>query len=142
VRLDVADPAAGRPGERLEGAELVEDVGGELGGGHVELAPAEADQVRVRHLGADRHPAPDGRAHRPLHRRRVPGVEPAGDVRAGHDLQQGGVVAQVPAPVALAEVGVQVHVAIVAQDEGVPGDRHPLEPLARPDVRGDPRVPT
>jgi len=38
VRLHVADLAAGRAGERVEGADLVEDVIGQLGGRAVQEA--------------------------------------------------------------------------------------------------------
>ena len=110
VRLHVADPAAGGLGEGLEGAELVEHVGGELVGRHVDLAPPEADQVGVGDLGADGHPALDRRPNRAVDRRRVARVEPAGHVRAGHHLEEGGIVAEGPAAVPLAEVRVQVQV--------------------------------
>ena len=109
MRLDVPHPAPGRPGERLQGADLVEDVGGEVGRRDVDLPPPEPDQVGIGHLGADGHPPLGGRPHRPVDRRRVAGVEPAGHVRARHHLEQRGVVPQSPAPVPLTEVRVQVH---------------------------------
>ena len=44
-------------------------------------------------MGADADSRPDTFSHRGVHDVRVPCVEAAGDVGAGHDLQQGFVVA-------------------------------------------------
>ena len=89
-------------------AELVEHVGVQLGGRHVDPAAAEAGQVAVADLGADRDAAVGGSCADAAHGRRVAGVESARDVRAGHDVQQSLVVAEAPHAESLAKIGVQV----------------------------------
>ena len=109
MRLDVLHLDAVRPAERLERADLVADERLDLVGLEGHRPSAEAEQIRVSRLRADRHartPAqPDGRLHDP----EVTGVEAAGEVGAGQVRDQPLVVAERPAPEALAEIGVEVH---------------------------------
>ena len=106
--MTYADLGAGRPGEPGQRADLVEHVRGHVVRGQVHLPPAEADQVRVRHLGADHDPAGRRRGHGAQQRARVAGVEAAGHVRAGDHVEDGLVVAERPGAVRLADVGVEV----------------------------------
>ncbi len=108
VRLDVAHRGAGDPGEPVERGDLVDDVVGEVVRIHVDEAAPEPGQVAIAHLGPDRHPALGGPLGDPPQHRRVPRVEPAGDVRAAHDVQQRLVVAQRPGTEALAQVAVEI----------------------------------
>jgi hypothetical protein len=127
VRLDVGDTRARDTGEGVERAELVEHRVGELARLHVEEAPAEAREVGVADLRAHRHAA--GRRGRAgaTQRRRVAGVEAARDVRAAHDLEQRGVITELPPAVGLADVAVEVHARLLADRRahlGVDGVDH------------------
>jgi hypothetical protein len=93
----------------LEGSELVQDVLRQRVGLHVDEPPAEPGQVAVAHLRPDRDPALDGALAHASHGDAVAGVEAAGHVGARHDVEQGVVVAELPAAEALTEVGVEVH---------------------------------
>ena len=108
MRLDVPDPGARTLGHRVEGAQLVEDVGGELLGLHVEEPSPEADEVAVAHLSPDGHPALGRHLTGPAQRQRVAGMEAAGDIGAGDDVEHGRVIADRPGPEGLTEVGVEV----------------------------------
>jgi hypothetical protein len=109
VRLHVGDAGPGHPGDAVQGGELVEDVVGQLGRIDVDEPAAEPGQVAVGHLRADGDSPGGGPGAHAAHRRRVPGVEAAGDVRAGDDVEQGVVVPQSPYAEALTEVGVEIH---------------------------------
>jgi hypothetical protein len=104
VRLEVGhSPTLGRGDLRqhpdLLGHLLTQDLHR-----HVERHPAEARAVVVGHLGTQRHPAAYGLGADRPHGRPGARVEPTGDVGAGHDGEQSGVVGDL-----LAEVGVEVH---------------------------------
>jgi hypothetical protein len=108
VRLDVGHPGPGDPGETGQRPQLVEHVVGELGGLDVDEPPAEAGQVPVGDLGSDGHPSLGGPPADPAQRRGVTGVETAGHVGAGDDVQQALVVAQPPDAETLTEVAVEI----------------------------------
>src|SRR5207244_9815469 len=82
VRLDVTEVAARRASEGRDGADLVDDRRLELVGAHVELAPAEAREIRVTRMRPDRDAVSDGRGDRALDRHRIARVQPAGEVHA------------------------------------------------------------
>ena len=107
--FDVADGRAGRRGQRRERADLVDDVGGQVGRLDVDESPAEAGEVAIADLGADAYPPIRGR---PAHRqqvRRIAGVEAARDIGRGDDVEHGVVITECPDAEPLAEVGVEVH---------------------------------
>jgi hypothetical protein len=108
VRLDVGDARARGPGDAVERGQLVQHVVGELCGVDVDEPAAEAGQVAVGDLRADRHPRGRRAGADPPHRGRVPGVEAAGDVRAGDQVEQGVVVPESPHAETLTEVGVEI----------------------------------
>ena len=108
VRLHVGDPGARHPAHRLQRTELVEHVGGEVGGIHVDAAATEAGEVAVADLGADDHPALGRHGHGAADGARVAGVEAARHVGAGDDVEHRRVVAEHPGAERLAEVGVEV----------------------------------
>ena len=118
VRLDVLHLHALRPTEGLESPDLVPHEGLDLVRLEGHRPPAEPEQIRVAGLRADRHTRPAAQRDRRLHDPEVAGVEAAGEVRAGEVRHEPLVVAERPAPVALAEVGIEVHA------------RHPTAPLA------------
>ena len=108
VRGDVCDASAvvsGEPGER---AELVDDVRPDLGLREVHRATAEAHEVGEAWVGADTDAAAHALGHRAIHDPRIAGVEAAGDVGRGHDLEESRIVAHRPIAVSLAEVGDQI----------------------------------
>jgi hypothetical protein len=80
--------------EPVKGAQLIDHVGGELRGGHVDGPPAEAGQVVVADVTPDDDTPFSGCGAGPLQSERVAGVEPAGDIGRRHDVEHGGVVAQ------------------------------------------------
>ena len=109
VRLDVLHLHAVRPTERLESPDLVPHEGLDLVRLEGHRPPAEPEQIRVAGLRAHGHTRPAAQRDRRLHDPEVAGVEAAGEVRAGEVRHEPLVVAERPAPVALAEVGVEVH---------------------------------
>ena len=72
------------------------------------FAPAEAGEVAVADMGADRDLVCLCLAQRPQDACRVAGVEAAGDVGAGDDAEHRLVVPHLPRAEALAQVAVQV----------------------------------
>jgi hypothetical protein len=94
--------------ERLQRPDLVQHVGYQFLGTDPELPPPESDQVGIGHMSPDSDTAGSCHGHRAVHRARVAGVEAAGDVGAGHLIQQCLVRAHHPGAEALAEVGVEV----------------------------------
>ncbi len=108
MRLHVPDTVAGRSGEGVERADLVQDVVGEVVGGVVDAAAAEAGQVAVADLGSDADVPGHRRLADPAHDGRVAGVEAAGDVGTGDQGQERFVVAEGPAAESLAQICVKV----------------------------------
>ena len=106
--LDVGDRGALGAGQRVEGADLVEHLVGELGGIHVDEAAAEARDVAVAHVRAHGDPACGGRLDGAGDVVRIAGVEAAGDVGARHHLDDRGVVAHGIAADGFAQVGVHI----------------------------------
>ena len=118
VRLDVLHLHALRATERLERPDLVPHEGLDLVRLEGHRPAAEPEQIRVAGLRAHRHTRAAAQRDRRLHDPEVAGMEAAGEVRAGEVRHEPLVVAERPAPVALAKVGVEVH------------SRHPTAPLA------------
>ena len=108
MRLDVGDPGAGHPAHRLERAQLVEHVGGEVGSSHVDAPAAEAREVAVGDVRADGHAVPGRALERVQHDERIPRVEAARHVGARDDVEHRVVVAEGPAAEGLGEVAVEV----------------------------------
>jgi hypothetical protein len=94
VRCEVYDGGAMVGGEGAEGSELVQDVVTDFICGEVHGAAAEAAQVREARVRPDADAAAHALRDRGVHDVRVPCVEAAGDVGAGHYFQEGRVVAQ------------------------------------------------
>ncbi len=111
MRFHVGNLGAMEGRDRLQGADLVGDVGLQLLDGEIDDAAAEPLEVGKARMGADRHAVLRAELHRIHHHDRVAGVEAAGHVGRGHDLQHLGVVAHHPRPEALAQVGVDIHVS-------------------------------
>ncbi len=109
VGLDVTHARARHAAHRLECAQLIEHVSGELGWVHGDEAPTKTSQVAIADLGADDDPAFGGGRAGALQGEGVPGVEAAGDIRAGDDVEHGLVVAEPPGAERLAEVGVEIN---------------------------------
>ena len=119
VGLHVPHPDAGAAGDAVEGAELDEELRGDLGRARVECPPAEAHEVAIPRMRTERHSVP-GRASSALgHGERVAGVEAACDVRARDEPEHRLVVADAPGAERFAEVAVQVdhraHAPILAE---------------------------
>ena len=111
VRLDVLELDAVGAAEPVQRADLVKHALLDLGWRHADGAPAEALQVRVAGLGADAHPELLAQRDGGIHHSEVAGVKAAGEVGAGDVSDHGRVVAQRPAPVAFAQIAVQVYPA-------------------------------
>jgi hypothetical protein len=124
MRLQVADSPAGDARERIEGAELVEHIGGQLRRCHVDAASPETCQVAVTDLRSDRHATGDGPGADLAHDVRVASVKAAGNVGAGDHVEQCLVIAQAPPTEALSEVGIEV-------DEHPSTLRHRRPPMRR-----------
>ena len=95
--------------QRLQGADLVDDIGRQVLGRRVDEATAESSQVAIAHLRADPHPPLRGRTARPRQRCGVPGVEAARHVGAGDHVEHRVVVAEQPHPEAFAQIRVEVY---------------------------------
>ena len=108
VGLHPAHAAPLRAGHRLQRPDLDDHLVREVIRGDLEEAPAEALQVRIGDMRRDRDAACGGCPAGGAHRRAVPGVAAAGDVRGGDDLEHRGVVPHRPVAEALPEVGVEV----------------------------------
>ena len=75
MRLEIPHPRASHPGEPVKGAELIDDVGGELRRGHVDGPPAEASKMVVAHVGADDDTSFSRCGARPFQSERIAGME-------------------------------------------------------------------
>ena len=109
VRLDVSDGRARHATEAVEGADLVDDIVGQLPRRHVDEPATEPGQVAVGDLGPDDDSVLDRTRARPAQGGGVTGVEAAGHVGRRDEREHGVVVAQHPPPERLAQVGVEVH---------------------------------
>ena len=109
MRLDVGDLAAFCGGQRLQRADLVDDVVREFDRVDVQEAAAEAGEVAVADVGADHDAGGNRLAAGPADDAGIAGVETAGHVRAGDRAEHRRVVSQAPASVGLADVAVQVN---------------------------------
>ena len=114
MRFDVTDRRPGGVSQRLQRADLVDDIGGEILGADIDVASAEAGQVAIAHLGADPNPPLRGGSAHFQQPGGVAGMESAGDVRAGDQVEHRLVVTQAPDTEALAQIGIEVHRAIRA----------------------------
>ncbi len=88
VRLDVDQRDSMGMREREERADLIHDVGLDLLGACLHLAPAEAAEVVVTRMGPHGDSMACGEGHRPVDDSRVAGVETARDVRGAHELEE------------------------------------------------------
>ena len=75
VRFDVADLGAGGSAERGQGADLVQDISGELLRGDVHGPPTKTGQVGIGNLRTDADVAFGGGVDCPVDGQRVAGVE-------------------------------------------------------------------
>ncbi len=82
--------------ERLQCADLVDDVGGEVDGRDVDEAPAEPGEVAVAHLGTYPNALFRGFLAAVAQRGRVARVKPARDVGAGDQAEHRVVVTELP----------------------------------------------
>ena len=119
MRLDVADAQAGIGRHRLQRADLIGDEVLHLGRLQMHRPAPEALQVGEAGVRPDAHTCRLRGEHETVHHARIPGVEAAGDVGRGDELEELGVVADL--------VGAEAfgHIAI-----DVDASRH-LLPLAR-----------
>ena len=100
-----------RPGdvcECLQGADLIDDVGRQVGRFDVDEPPAEPGKVAVADLGPDPHTVARGLLAAVAQRGRVARVKPACDVGACDKAEHGVVVTELPRAEALPEVSVDV----------------------------------
>ena len=127
MRLHVDHPAVVGADEGGEGAHLVENVGLDFVRRSLDRAPAESPEIVVAGMGADRDPAFYCQPHRAVHDDRIAGVETAGHVRRGDDLEDLLVAPEVVIAEAFAHVTVEVdaHTAIVWKQRarGTPAGR-------------------
>ena len=107
--------------DRLQRADLIDDVGEQILGRDVDEAPAESGQVAVAHLCSDAHPGLGGQSAYPHQAGWIARVEPAGHVGAGDDSEHGVVIAKPPDAEALAQVGVDVDTGHLHSLEGLVG---------------------
>ncbi|MNL24864.1 hypothetical protein D3C87_1463150 [compost metagenome] len=106
MRLDVAHVGAGGGGQAFQRANLVDDVGHQVGAGHVHVASAETRQVGVGHMRAHRHAIGARGLQGAQDAGRIARMETAGHVGAGHHRQHGLVIAHAPGAKAFAQVTV------------------------------------
>jgi hypothetical protein len=104
--------------QRLQRADLIGDVVGQLGLRAVDEPPAEAREVAVADVRADGDPGRDRGARRAGDPRRIACVETAGDVRARDVCEHRRVVAHRPRTERFADVAVEVHQKIRAPCTG------------------------
>ena len=106
MRLDVRDGDALLHRDLGQRAHLVGHLLGQQVRGHVPGHPAEVLPVGVGHLRTHRHAQPGRLGAHAAHGHGGAGVVAAGDVRAGHEREQGGVVGDL-----LTQVGIEVHLS-------------------------------
>ncbi len=109
VRLHVMQSHALGAGERFERTGLIEHEVVALLRGNLHRPAPESLQIGQRHMRADRNAVADSERNGAAQRRWVAGVEPARDVRRGHERHQCAIVAHGPSAVALAHVAVEVN---------------------------------
>ncbi len=112
VRCQVGNPGSVVRRKTGQRAQLVEDVGAYFGGSQVHGAATETPEVREAGVGANSDSAAHAFGYRGVHDVRVTGVEAAGDVRTGHNLEQGRVIPHGVGAEALAQIGDEINCRI------------------------------
>ena len=107
--FDVGNLRSHRSGRRLESADLVDGFRSQIIGVVIHVSPTETCEVAVTHVRADAHAPFLSEIARADHHQRVACVEPACDVGAGHQVEDGTVVADSPCAEAFAEIAVEVN---------------------------------
>ncbi|MPM66088.1 hypothetical protein SDC9_112995 [bioreactor metagenome] len=107
MRFDVADPGASPDGQRLEGPDLIDDVGNQIRRVDIQVAAAKTDKVAIADVRADGDAIGGGHRQRSADARRVAGMETAGDVRARDRGEHRGVIDR-PTPEAFTHVAVEI----------------------------------
>src|SRR5690625_3477536 len=108
MRLDVVQGNTGGLAKGLQGTNLVEHVGADFLRRGIHYPPPEANQVGERRMRADSDALFRQRMDRALHRPRIAGVEPAGNIGAG-DKREEVIVRTMPErAIALANIAVDV----------------------------------
>src|SRR5438552_9367477 len=114
-------PGARRAREGLDRSSLVDDQVVHLLRLDLHDAPAEAQQVGKRRMGADRDAALYGERDGLADGGRIAAVEAAGDVRRADERHDAGVVAHLPGAVAFAHVAVEIDALQLRNSYGRPG---------------------
>ena len=108
MRFDVGERGAFGRSHARDRRNLVEDEIFRFAGRDLQLAAAEAGEIRKAGMGANRDTVPlrqpDGRAQHG----RVAGMKPGRDVRRGNRRHQRRVIAERVCPKRLADVGIQI----------------------------------
>ena len=108
VWLHVMQTYAGRAHEARQCTDLVQGQGVSIAGTDAHLAAAEADQIRQRHMRADRDAGARGEIDRAPHRVRIASMETAGDVHGAHVCENCGVLAHRPRAERFAHIAIEV----------------------------------
>ena len=130
MRLEVGHVGPALPGDRGEEVDLVPDPARQHLGRRVHVFPSEVLTIEVGHLGADHHATLRRVGAHRTHGGLVPGVETAGEVRAGDHPEEPRIVGH-----ALAEVRVEVNLVIFLHGSSLPGHRAITEKCLRSQVR-------
>src|SRR3979490_2907015 len=109
MRLDVGYLVAGRGRDRLQRADLVGDEVFDLRGFHAGKGPAsKAVQIAVTRMSTDTDAARFRKLHGLAHDVGIAGMEAAGDVDRGSEVDHGGVIAHFPCAKSLTEIAIQI----------------------------------
>src|SRR4029453_5914181 len=108
MRLDMAHSGTGDTSEAIERPDLIDHVIGQTLRVDINAAAAESGEIVVADLGTDGHTAADGCFAYSTQGVGGAGMEAAGDIGAGDDVQQRLVITQLPDAESLAEIAIEV----------------------------------
>ena len=107
--FDVSQYRTGCSGQCLQCADLIDHVGTQFVWFDINPTTAESGEIEVSDLCSDPHATRDRRPTGSRQAYRVAGVEAAGEVGTGDDVEHGVVIAEFPHSEALGEVGVEIY---------------------------------